>query len=147
MRDRPNVGYKLGLDGLTKHETGIFSVDALYHEIDIKIANRLPLAIKENLDALYNYEDGALESFRAAKQFGLHCMYDLPIGYWRTAREILQFEKQRWPDWTNTLTSLKDSEEKLNRKDEELSLADRIFVASSFTAKTLEELSGQTCPY
>jgi len=137
---------KLGLNGLIKHETGIFSVDALYQEIDNKIAKRLPRAVKENLDALYNYEDGALESFKAAKPFGLQCMYDLPIGYWRTARKILQFEKQRWPDWTNTLTSLKDSEEKLNRKDEELSLADRIFVASSFTAKTLEDYPGQLAP-
>jgi len=40
------------------------------------------------------------------------------------------------------MVGLKDSEEKLARKDEELRLADRILVASSFTKKTLGE-----CPF
>ena len=46
------------------------------------------------------------------------------------------------PDWTSTLTGFTDSSDKLNKKDQELALADVIFVASSFTKKTLEEYSG-----
>jgi glycosyltransferase involved in cell wall biosynthesis len=44
------------------------------------------------------------------------------------------------------LTGFGDSERKLARKDEELRLADIIFVASSFTAKTLEDYSGKLAP-
>lgn len=137
---------KLGIQGLIRHETGIFCVDALYHDIDRKIAKRLPKSQLGPLDAIYQYEDGALESFNTAKKLGIHCMYDLPIGYWRTARKMLELEQQRWPEWSSTLTSLKDSEGKLARKDQELALADRIFVASSFTANTLKAYPGQLAP-
>ncbi|WP_405410827.1 glycosyltransferase family 4 protein [Maribacter sp. Asnod1-A12] len=137
---------KLGIDNLVRHETGIFSIDALYHQFDKKIAGQLPKDLKNGLDALYHYEDGALESFTAAKKLGIHCMYDLPIGYWRTARKMLQVEQERWPEWASTLTSLKDSEQKLQRKDDELALAERIFVASSFTAKTLKDYPGKLAP-
>jgi hypothetical protein len=32
------------------------------------------------------YADGALATFKAAKNLGIVCIYDLPIGYWKTAR-------------------------------------------------------------
>jgi glycosyltransferase involved in cell wall biosynthesis len=54
----------------------------------------------------------------------------------------LQEEAERRPDWAVTLGGLQDSAAKLGRKDEELRLADRVLVASSFTKKTLEE-----CPF
>jgi len=77
---------------------------------------------------------------------GMPCLYDLPIGYWRSARRILSVEKERRPEWAVTLTGLQDSDEKVLRKDEELRLADQIFVASSFTAKTLKEYLGTLAP-
>ncbi len=137
---------KTGFPGLARHETGIFSLDAVYQNIDKRVAASLPRLKKKGTSAVYAYEDGAVFSFREAKHLGMQCLYDLPIGYWRAAHRLLQVEQERWPDWASTLTGMVDSEEKLQRKDEELQLADQIFVASQFTAKTLQEFPGQLAP-
>ena len=65
-------------------------------------------------------------------------IYDLPIGYWRAAQQIYREEAERQPEWSDTLTGIRDSDEKLARKEEELKLADRVVVASSFTKQTLQ---------
>lgn len=128
------VSTKLQLSYLLKHEKGIFSIDKAYDYIDKCTAKEI---YKHEFDAIYSYEDGALASFTAAKYKGITCLYDLPIGYWRAGRLLLQTEKDNRPDWANTLGGFKDSDIKLERKDNELALADHIFVASSFTKKTL----------
>jgi glycosyltransferase involved in cell wall biosynthesis len=137
---------KAGLKRLTKHETGIFSVDVVYRNLDKKVALSLPVLSKQGTKAIYAYEDAAASSFRMAKSLGLRCLYDLPIGYWRVAKQLLDAEKERWPDWNSTLVGLSDSDAKLSRKDEELMLADKIFVASQFTAKTLQSFQGELAP-
>ena len=98
------------------------------------------------MSAIYGYEDYAVNAFEEGKRRGLQCFYDLPIGYWRTAHRILEAEKERWPAWSLTLKGLKDSPAKLERKDEELRMADKIFVASSFTAATLKDFPGTLAP-
>jgi starch synthase len=125
-----------GLNFLTRHEHGWASVDAVYRSLDRKVAASLD---PKKISAVYCYEDGALESFRSAARLGIRRIYDLPIGYWRAARRILSEEAERRPDWAGTIQGLGDSSEKLERKDEELRLAERIVVASSFTAQTLKE--------
>jgi glycosyltransferase involved in cell wall biosynthesis len=130
---------KIKLGALTRHETGLFSIDAVYQRLDKRVAAGLKSAKKNGADAVYAYEDGAFYSFLAAKQLGLQCLYDLPIGYWGAARRILGEERERWPDWAPTLTGFADSDLKLAHKDKELLLADRIFVASTFTASTLND--------
>ena len=55
-------------------------------------------------------------------------------------------EKERWPLWSATLSGFKDSEEKLQTKDQELLLADQIFVGSNFTAETLKDFPGKLAP-
>jgi len=130
---------RLGLSRLVRHESGRLSVDRVYCQMDRKTARRVS---EEKIKAFYSYEDGALHAFRAANVAGKKCFYDLPIGYWRAAREILTEEAERRPEWRATLGGLNDSAAKLSRKDEELRLADRILVASSFTKQTLAE-----CPF
>jgi glycosyltransferase involved in cell wall biosynthesis len=132
---------RLKLHPLVRHETGVFCIDAIYKSLDQITARRL----RENpqiFSGVYTYEDGALESLTAAKELGLASIYDLPIGYWGTARKLLEGEFERMPEWTATLTGFQDSSEKLARKDAELAAATKIIVASSFTAKTLEDYSG-----
>ncbi|MBC6609133.1 glycosyltransferase family 4 protein [Hymenobacter sp. BT188] len=131
---------------LTKHEKGIFSVDAVYRNLDKRVGDSIQRASRRGAQAVYAYEDGAVSSFRRAKGLGLQCFYDLPTGYWRAARRLLSGEKERWPAWASTMTGLKDSEAKLSAKDEELSLASRIFVASTFVANTLKEYPGVLPP-
>lgn len=134
---------KFKLDNLITHENGIFCIDNVYQKHDNWVANNLAKAKENGLSAVYAYEDGAAETFKKAKQLGLYCIYDLPIGYWKSARLLMQKEFETNPDWSSTLTGFNDSQDKLSKKDEELALADLIFVASSFTKKTLEEYSGK----
>ena len=137
------VANKAGLQTLTRHEVGSLSVDAVYHSIDERVAGRLAT---ERPTAVYAYEDGAAQTFTRARALGVPTLYDLPIGYWRAARRIMAGVVSERPDWAMTINSLQDSPEKLARKDRELALADHIFVASSFTAATLQEYPGKLPP-
>ena len=125
---------KFGLRSLVKHETGRFSVDAVYRALDQAVARRLT---RGSFRAVYAYEDGAEYSFQAARRQGVRTLYDLPIGYWRAARSLLLDEAEREPEWAGTLVGNQDSVAKTERKDAELALADVVFVASSFTRDTL----------
>lgn len=129
---------KFGFPGLVKHETGPFSVDAVYRALDQAVARRLT---RGNFRAVYAYEDGAQYSFQAARRKGASTLYDLPIGYWRAARSLLLDEAEREPEWAGTLIGNQDSVAKTERKDAELALADVVFVASSFTRNTLTTTS------
>lgn len=126
------------LPNLRKHETGPFCVDQIYHGLDKAVAKWLT-ANAVNPKAIYAYEDGALHCFTAAKERGIQRIYDLPIGYWRSARKIQTEEAERLPEWASTMPALKDSQPKLDRKDVELQLSQNIIVASQFTANTLKE--------
>ena len=95
---------------------------------------------------MYAYEDAALETFKKAKNLDLFCNYELPIAYWRSIHHILSEESRNITEWATSLTGLSDSSHKLLRKDQELLGSDRIFVASSFTAKTLEDFPGDLPP-
>ncbi|NCD67818.1 glycosyltransferase family 4 protein [Mucilaginibacter agri] len=140
------MAHKAGFKKLVQHEVGRFSVDSIYHNHDSWVARELKRFNRARLSAVYAYEDGALQTFNQAKAQGIATLYDLPIGYWRTARKLLEREIDKFPDWGATLTGMKDSGDKLARKDQELKLADHIFVASTFTARTLEDYPGSLSP-
>ncbi|HEY6183167.1 MAG TPA: glycosyltransferase family 4 protein [Terriglobales bacterium] len=129
------MSLRLGLSSLSRHETGAFSVDAVYHSLDRKVARRLQR--KTNVTAVYAYEDAALATFCAARECGIKTIYELPIGYWRAHRELLEEEAVLEPGWADTLRGKSDSEEKRHRKDEELMFADQIIVPSQFVRRTL----------
>ena len=137
---------KMGISSLVKHELGYFSVDAVYHALDRKLASFINKSGLNGIGGVYAFEDGALCAFKAAKQRGIQCLYDLPIGYWRYAIKLMAEERELRPEWASTLTVFLNSEKKQARKDEEVSLADHIFVASSFTARSLKEYPGNLPP-
>lgn len=144
LRELARLGLpKLGIHKWSEHETGRFSVDGVYQSLDRKVAKRISKLGSGAVNAVYAYEDGACETFQGARNLGIPTLYDLPIGYWRASQSLLNSEREINPGWAKTLTGLKDSETKLRRKDRELELADQIFVASSFTRKTLEEFPGK----
>lgn len=135
---REAVRLLAGAAGISsRHETGMFSIDAVFRELDRKVAQRLRNI--DNVRAVYAYEDGALESFRAARDLNLERMYDLPIGYWQVGQRIFAEEAERQPEWASTLTGTLDSSDKLARKDAELRLATRVIVASTYTKQTLAD--------
>ncbi len=115
------------------------AIDKIYFTLDIQLAKDIDSSnIPTVTKAIYGYEDGSLNSFKAAKKRGLINIYDLPIGYWRAGHEILFEEAELQPQWSTTIPALNEPKNKLERKDEELALADHVFVASSFTQETLK---------
>jgi glycosyltransferase involved in cell wall biosynthesis len=93
---------------------------------------------------VYTYEDSALDTFRAAKDLGLKCVYDLPISYWEVGRKLMEEEVQRLPAWADALGGgMADSPAKLERKARELELADLVVVPSRFVADSLPAWAGQ----
>jgi len=134
------LALRLKLNSLMKHERGVLSIDAVYRNFDLWVSRNL--GHFPDLQAVYAYEDGALETFREASRRGIKCIYDLPIGYYRAAQKIYAEEAVLEPEWAPTLTGLSDSKEKLERKDEELSLADTIIIPGSFVKGTLDMAPG-----
>jgi glycosyltransferase involved in cell wall biosynthesis len=139
--EREMIRLLAGTVGLTsKHETGAFSIDAVLRELDRKVADRLRKI--DNCDSVYAYEDGALETFLAARDRGFKRIYDLPIAYWQTSRRLLREEAERYPDWEPTLGATQDSDEKLSRKTQELELAELVVCPSRFV---LDSLPPEAC--
>jgi len=141
---------KLGLRALTRHEVGWASTDAVYKELDRKVAEYLVELVgregsrkRDKLSACYSYEDASLASFEAAKKLGLKCFYDLPIAYWETTKRLLEEEAKRSPEWESTLYgtnfATKDSVMKLERKTREIELADVVVCPSKFVLESLPE--------
>jgi glycosyltransferase involved in cell wall biosynthesis len=125
---------RMGLGFATRHEAGFFSLDAVYRSFDRSVAHRVAA---RKFSAVYCYEDGALETFRAARDAGIPCIYDLPIAHWSTVRRLLLEEADRLPEWACTMDGLRDSEKKVQRKDEEIALADFVICPSNFVRASL----------
>jgi len=140
------VSEKKKWDKLTMHETGVFSIDALYRNMDQHVANAIRKKKTDNISAVYAYEDCALKIFTEAKKKGLTCIYELPTGYWRASKRLLGEGLNTKPAWAESYIGLQDSDAKLQTKDREIGLADAIIVASSFVANTLKEYPGKLPP-
>jgi glycosyltransferase involved in cell wall biosynthesis len=147
MRELARVlGNRLHLSNLTAHERGWACVDAVYQDLDKAVARRLP-AWRDTLGlkSVYAYEDGALETLQTAKRLGLRAVYDLPIAYWETLRNLIHQEAERLPQWEPTFVGgSRDSEAKLARKTAELAAADVVVVPSQFVLDSLPESARKT---
>ncbi len=121
----------------SEHERGFLSIEAISAVLDRTVAAEI--RDSQNCKLVYAYEDCAVATFAAAEHRRVPRVYDLPIGYWRIAHPVFAEECEREPEWAPTLTGMRDSNEKLARKDEELRLATRVVVASTFTKSTLAE--------
>ncbi|HEY1109774.1 MAG TPA: glycosyltransferase family 4 protein [Opitutaceae bacterium] len=132
---------RLGWRGLVRHETGLFSVDAVYREFDAWVARRLPR--KESAGVAYAYEDAAEATLTTAGRLGWRRAYDLPIAYWETSRRLLEQEAERWPAWDPTLVGTRDSAEKCARKTRELAQADLVVCPSRFVADSIPAAAGR----
>lgn len=116
------------------------SIDQVYFDLDRHLASLIASGrTPKGTLAVYGYEDGCRYSFRAARKLGWSTFYELPIGYWRAGLRIAQEEAELQPQWASTWPLWEEPPDKLARKDEELALADRVLVPSTFIKKTLEE--------
>lgn len=136
------LSLKFNFPNLLKHEKGFFCIDKVCQNLDSHVASKVK-KMSNSVNAVYAYEDCALKTFREAKKKQIYCLYDLPTGYWRSKMSLLSCEQERNPEWAMTIGGLRDSEDKLKRKDEEILLADKIYVASTFTKNTLRYYLGE----
>lgn len=134
------VASKLNFEKLMAHETGWASVDAVYSHLDRMVAQAiLKEETSHSVTGVYCYEDGAWHTFQAAGKRGLKKVYDLPIAYWETSRQLQREEAVRLPEWRETLTGIQDSDAKLQRKTEEIEMADVVIMPSLFVYRSLPE--------
>lgn len=115
--------------GLSPHSLA----DWIYVSLDRHVAHHH----LQGIDAVYAYEDGAAATFQAAKQQGILCLYDLPILFYRMSRDIQTQEAELFPELATALQGVREPAWKIERKEQEVQLADHIFVASSITKKSL----------
>ena len=94
----------------------------------------------ENITAIYAYEDSAADTFATAKQRDIVCFYDLPIAFHLTNRNIQAEEAELFPELATTMSAIKEPAWKIDRKNREVELADHIFVASTFTQRSLLDI-------
>ena len=125
----------------SEHERGYLSIEAISAALDRAVAAEVGKNGRCKL--VYAYEDCAMATFAAAERRRIPRVYDLPIGYWRVGQRIFAEESEREPEWTPTLTGARDSNEKLARKEEEVRLATRVVVASTFTKSTFAQAPHQ----
>lgn len=111
-------------------------IDRVYTSLDRTVARHH----LQGIDAVYAYEDGAADTFQAARQQNILCLYDLPIPFYRTSRQIQAEEAELFPDLATTLKVVREPAWKLERKEREVQLADHIFVASSMTKRSLLDI-------
>lgn len=92
------------------------------------------------LDAIYSYEDIAATTFQMAKLRGVYRLYELPVVFYKTNCAIQTEEAERFPELTSALHAVQEPLWKRQRKEQEIQLADHIFVASSFSKQSLVEV-------
>jgi alpha-maltose-1-phosphate synthase len=112
-----------------------FSVIGMYRNFDGRVARRLA---RLKPDVVYAYEGGALQTFREARRLGVRTYYELPSSYRYWEHRILSEEAERNPEYAELLPKLKDSPAHMQWKDEELQLADYVFVPSQHVRRSLE---------
>lgn len=147
------LSQRMGLFSFIRHEVGYCCADAVFRSHDKWVSQWIEKQrVSELPKAVYGYEDSCLNTFQAAKKRNLHCIYELPIAYWKTAQAILSEEAQRYPEWEATLLGNRDSASKNEHKTQELALADLILCPSDFVQNSLpkairEKTASAVVPY
>lgn len=112
-----------------------FSYIGIGRHFDARIARRLSTL---NPDTIYAYEGTAYHSFREARRLGIRTLYELPSAHWYWEGKLMSEEAERSPAYANLLPELDDSPAYVQGKDEELRLADYVFVPSEHVRRTLD---------
>ena len=114
-----------------------FSIIGIYRQFDERVARRVK---QIQVNTVYAYEGCALQTFREAKRRGIKALYELPSSFWYWEHKLLLEEAELNPNFSTLLPKLMDSAGHMERKDEELRLADYVFVPSRHVQLTLENV-------
>ncbi|HBW31049.1 MAG TPA: glycosyl transferase family 1, partial [Nostoc sp. UBA8866] len=108
--------------------------------VDIFLDDKVAKYHLQGINAIYSYEDMAATTFKKAKEKGIICLYDLPIPYYRMTGNIMRQEAELFPELAPVIQTIREPIWKLHRKEQEIQLADHIFVASSVTKQSLLDI-------
>lgn len=122
------------LEDLLCSRERLFSVIGMFRHFDRVVARRLT---QISVDGVYAHEGGALQAFQTAKGMGIAKLYELPSGHWYWEHRLLSDEAQRNSEFVGLHPKLLDSVGHMQWKDEELRLADVVFVPSHYVHRTL----------
>lgn len=111
-----------------------FSDIGIGRKFDATVACRVP-ALRP--DIVYAYEGAALRTFREARKQGITTILEQPTAYWKWERELFLEEAERNPEFATLLPNLGNSPAHHAWKEEELRLADYVFVPSQHVLETL----------
>ena len=130
------VLHKTGVSALVAAPGSPFSAAGVYRHADHRLARTL---MQSGASAVYAYDGGALETFRAARGLGFPTIYELPTAHTRFKVGFFREEAELQPDFAATLPTIRVDEAWLRRKDEELALADCVIVPCGYVRTTLPE--------
>lgn len=111
-----------------------FSIRGMTSRFDHRVAQR----VRElRPDMVYAYEDGGLQTYREGKKSGVTILHEQPSAYWNWTRKLFAEEAERSPEYAGLLPDTQNAASDAERKDEELELADYVFVPSEHIRRTL----------
>ena len=108
---------KAGMGALVDAPGSPLSTSGVYRHADRWVARSVPSL---PLKAVYAYDGGALESFRAARRCGVKTIYELPTAHTGFKAEFFGQEAALQPEFAQTFPRALADAAWLRRKDEEL---------------------------
>ncbi len=114
---------------------------SLHH---FRVFRHLDLAVAKTLERTANppsgilcHTDCALHSLTEARKRSVATNYELPIAHWPVLRALLIEQRERYPDWAETISVLGYGSEVGERRLAELEASDQIFCPSQFVIDSL----------
>lgn len=89
------------------------------------------------VDIIWGFDTSSLEIFEAAKRIGIQCILDVSTAHPLEGEKILKLQTYTRPEYFLHAERCKKKAE-IDRRQEEMALADFVVVASIFTKRTLE---------
>jgi glycosyltransferase involved in cell wall biosynthesis len=125
---------RFGISALLEIPNSPLSIIGIYRFIDSLAAKAVSSLAPS---AVYAYDGAALQTFRVARRMGIKTIYELPTAHTRFKSEFFREEAELQPAFAATFPKAMVDAEWLNRKDQELELADQVIVPSSYVQSTL----------
>ncbi|MDT5121117.1 MAG: hypothetical protein QOC96_599 [Acidobacteriota bacterium] len=122
------LGRRLKTEGPTKD---VSWYDILFYGHDWQVSK----ALNKEVNAVYAYEDGACNTFHAAKRTNKITIYELPAGYYAGVANELRGVKERLPELELDIKI--EPQWKTRRKNREVQLADLIIVPCEWARESL----------
>jgi glycosyltransferase involved in cell wall biosynthesis len=128
------LSVKCQLKALYEKHNSHFSISRIYAHVDEWVAKAISARPPT---AVYAYASAALETFRAARKYGVKTIYELPTAYAQYRSDLFAEEAALQPDFADTIHESLVDPGWTHRIDEELALADQVIVPSGFVRLTL----------